>query len=220
MKPPKILDLAAIAAMAFIAFASSASADVLCKAAPNKSGECSTAAGDYAAGTKFTAEAKNPKLTVVSGATSSVTCEKSNTTLENTSTGSNTPGEGSTWQITELSFTGNCQTAGGTSCTISETSGYTGTLTATNNKGAGTFHVTGSSIKTKVVCGGIFSCEYSPFASGLSLTFTGGNPATVTANGAKLDQVSGFGCGTEALWDATYTATGANSAVWVATKMD
>jgi hypothetical protein len=220
MKDLKILGLAAIAAMAFMAFASSASADVLCKAAPNKSGECSTTAGDYPSGTVFTAEAKNPKLTVKEGVTAYITCEKSTTTLENTSTGSNTPGQGVSGKVTKLLFTGDCTTAGGTACDVSETSGYTGTITATNNKGGGTFHVTGSSIKTKVVCGGIFSCEYSPFASGLSLGFTGGNPATVTASGAKLDQISGFGCGTEALWDATYTATGANSAVWVATKMD
>ena len=219
MKHLKILGLAAIAAMAFMAFAGSASADVLCKAAPNKAGECPTASGDYAANTKFTATSSNPKLTVVGGVTAFVTCKESSVTLENTGTGSNTSGVAIPGKITDLTFTNDCTTAGGISCTFSTTTGYTGSVKATNNSGGGALTATGSTIRTKVVCGVIFSCEYSPKAEGLTVDITGGNPATVKASEEPLDQISGIGCGSEAKWDADYTLT-SPTALWVATKMD
>jgi hypothetical protein len=220
MKYLKMLGLAAVAAMAFMAFASVASADVLCKAAPNKSGECSTVSGDYPAGTKFNATSTNPKLTVVGGVTAYVTCNHSAVELENTSTGSNTPGSGVPGTITDLTFSTDCTTAGGLSCTISTTKGYTGSIKATNHSGSGALTVFGNTIRTKVVCGSIFSCEYSPKAAGLTVDLTGGNPATVKASEEPLEEFSGFGCGSETTWDADYSLTGANTSLWVATKMD
>jgi hypothetical protein len=221
MKHLKILGLAAVAAMALMAFigVGSASADVLCQTAPNKAGECATSPGDYIAKTVFTAEATNPTLTVTGGFVSSVTCEKSNVTLENTSTGSNTPGTAVGGKITDLTFTGNCQTNSGSKCTVSTGSGYTGSIVATGNKGSGTFTVN-SATSTSVTCLGFLECTYTTAANGLVLGYTGGNPAAVVANNETLaHEPGGFGCGSEAHWTATYNATGANSAVWVATKM-
>jgi len=220
MKHLKIIGLAAIAAMALMAFASSASADVLCKTAPNKAGECETAVGDYASGTVFTSESTNSKLTVEGGLVSSITCEKSNVSLKNTSTGSNTSGTAVTGEVTLVKWT-NCKSNSGTSCTVSESSGYTGTVKATNDTGAGTVTVNGSKT-TLVDCtafGLNFKCTYKPTAAGLDLTLTGGNPASIVATEQPLTlEAGGFGCGTGAKWDATYNLTGTNQALWVATK--
>ncbi|HVD38644.1 MAG TPA: hypothetical protein VNC15_07410 [Solirubrobacterales bacterium] len=220
MKHLKIIGLAAIAAMAFMAFAASASADVLCKTAPNKSGECETAVGDYASGTVFTSESTNAKLTVEGGITSYVTCSKSNVSLKNTSTGSNTSGTAVAGEVTKVSWSG-CQTAGGSSCNVSESSGYSGNVKATSDAGAGTVTVNGNATTT-VDCtsfGFEFKCTYKPTSGGLDLTLTGGNPASITATSQPLTlEAGGFGCGSGAKWDATYTLTGSNSALWVATK--
>jgi hypothetical protein len=218
MKHLKILGLAAIAAMALMAFASTASADVLCKAAPNKEGKCPTASGDYAASTVFKAKSTNPKLTVVGGVTAYVTCAESNVELKNTTTGG-AAGTAVNGEIADLTFTNDCTTAGGLSCTISTTKGYTGTVKATNDAGNGALTAFGNTIRTKVVCGAIFSCEYSPLAAGLTVDITGGNPAAVKASEEPLDQISGFGCGSEAKWDADYTLTSPTN-LWVATSMD
>lgn len=224
MKHLKIIGLAAVAAMAFMAFVSSASADVLCKAAPNRNGECSTAAGDYAAGTVFTAKATNPKLTVTGSSVgvTSLVCNESNLTLETTTTGGNVPGEKIDADVTGLNFQGDCTTNNGFSCTVTAATGYTLTITATDNKGNG--HVVlekTAGKKTRVSClGGFFVCEYEA-PEGTELTYTGGNPATSTASETKLTTVAGgSGCGSESKWDATYTANGANTAVWIATKME
>jgi hypothetical protein len=220
MKHVRILGLAVVAAMAFMAFAGTASADVLCKGAPTKSGECRTATGDFSAGTTFKAISTNPKLTITGSFTAYLSCEESGIELKATSTGGNTPGSAVSVEITDLIFTGDCTTAGGSSCTISTTAGYTGTAKATNDFGGGAFTIFGSAIKTKIVCGGIFSCEYSPKAAGLTVDLTGGNPATVKASEEPLEEFSGFGCGSETTWDADYSLTGANTSLWVATKMD
>ena len=218
MKYLKILGLAAIAALAIAAFAgATASAAVLCKTAPNKSGVCE--GGKYAKETSFHGvSSTKPVLTVVgSGVVSTVTCESSTVALENTAE-SGSPGVPG--KVTDVTFSG-CVTNGGTACTVSTTSGYTGELVPTNHSGSGTLTVKGSgaSTETEVVCGGFFKCKYAPKSTGLSLGFTGGNPAKVVASGAELQLVAGFGfgCGSGANWDASYTLSGANSAAWVAT---
>jgi hypothetical protein len=220
LKYLKILGLAAIAAMALMAFAGTASADVLCKAAPNAAGECPTASGDYASGTVFTSESTNAKLTVTGGIVSSVTCGKSNVSLKNTSTGSNTPGTAVNGEVTQVSWA-NCVASNGSSCTVSESKGYTGTVKATNDEGEGTVVVNGSATTT-VDCtsfGLNFKCTYKPTAAGLDLKLVGANPATITATEQPLTlEAGGFGCGSAGKWDATYKLTGTNTALWVATK--
>jgi hypothetical protein len=227
MKYLKMLGLAAVAALALAAVvgASTASAAVMCKAAPNKSGVCE--GGKYPSGTEYHSTSTNAVLTVNgSGVVSTVSCSHSTVILKQTAESGATslPGE-----VTDVTFT-ECKTNGGTACTVSTTSGYTGGLTPTTDTGNGTLNVKGNgtaSTDTTVTCGGFFQCKYRPTSSGLSLSFTGGNPATVTASGAALELVSGFGfgCGTGANWDATYTlkSTVLNgkttpTAAWIATS--
>jgi hypothetical protein len=226
MKHLKMLGLAVIAALAFAAVvgASTASAAALCKTAPNKSGVCE--GGKYPSGTEYHSTSTNAVLTVVGSAVvSTVSCSHSTVVLKQTaeSGATSVPGE-----VTDVTFT-ECKTNSGTACTVSTTSGYTGGLTPTTDTGNGTLNVKGSgtSTETTVTCGGFFQCKYRPTSSGLSLGFTGGNPATVTASGAALELVSGFGfgCGSGANWDATYTlkATTLNgkttpTALWVSTS--
>jgi hypothetical protein len=223
MKYLKILGLAAVAAMALMAFAGTASADVLCKAAPNAAGECSTTAGTYASGTVFNSFSSNAKLTVEGGVLSSVTCTESNVALKSTSAGSNTPGATVGGEVTSVKW-GGCTGSNGSSCTVSESKGYTGSVKATDNEGDGTVVVNGSQT-TLVTCtsfGFEFKCTYKPTTAGLDLTLTGGNPATFTATSQPLTlEAGGIGCGSTGKWDATYKLTSVNSsptALWVATK--
>jgi hypothetical protein len=225
MKYLKIIGLAAVAAMALMAFAGSASADVVCKEKPNAAGECSTKAGSWGSGTTIASEASDPTLTVTGSSVgiTSVTCTSSNVTLKTTSAGSQTPGVGVNGEVTSVKWN-TCKTNEGLGCTVGESSGYTGALTATNDEGTGTLHVTGAK-RTKVTCGFIFVCEYEPTSSGIDMHFTGGTTAKVSVTNAPLTLVSGgSGCGTEGKWDAAYSVTSINGTAsknaWTATKMD
>ena len=209
-----------LVAVSLISQAGSASADVLCKAAPNKAGECSTVSGDYASGSVFTAESASPKLTIDGGSTAYVTCETSKLIFKNTSTGSNTSGVAVSIEVTNLVFTGDCTTAGGTACDVSEPKGYVGSIKATNDIGGGTLTFNGAS-SLHIKCGVFLDCTYEPTAAGLDLSFTGGNPASLVASGQSFILGSpGVGCGTAATWDGSYVLAGTNKAVWVATKND
>jgi hypothetical protein len=225
MKHLKILGVTAVAALALAAAvgASTASAAVMCKTAPNKSGVCE--GGRYPSGTEFHATSTNSVFTMVgSSVVSTVSCSHSTMVLKQTAESGVTSVP---FEVTDLSFT-ECKTNGGTACTASTTSGYTAGLTPTTDTGNGTFNIkgTGASTELTVTCGGFFQCKYRQTFNGANLGFTGGNPATFTANNASFELVPGFGfgCGTGANWDATYTlkATTLNgrttpTALWVAT---
>jgi hypothetical protein len=221
MKYLKILGLAAVAAMALMAFAGTASADVLCKTAPNGAGECPTTGGneDYAAGTKFVAESSSAKLTVEGGAVSSITCS-SKVALENSETGSNAHPGAIAGKVTDVEWS-NCVASNGSNCTASTTTGYTGSISATDDEGNGKVHVTGTA-RTTVDCsvfGFSFKCVYTLPSTGISLSVLGGNPASIVASSQPLVLAESiFGCGSGAKWDATYKLTGTNTALWVATK--
>jgi hypothetical protein len=225
MKYLKIIGLAAVAAMALMAFAGSASADVVCKEKPNAGGECSTKGGSWGSGTTIATEASDPTLTVTGSSVgiTSVTCSTSNVSLKTTSAGSQTPGVGVTGEVTSVKWT-TCKTNEGLGCTVSESSGYTGTFSATTDEGSGAVHVTGAK-RTKVTCGFIFVCEYGPTSSGIDMHFTGGTTAKVSVTNAVLNLVAGGSdCGTEITWDAGYSVTSINGTAsknaWTATKMD
>lgn len=209
------IGLAAIAAMAAMAFigASSASATVLCTttAVPCSGGHATSemyGPGDVIEGTATNATLTSNLATVV--------CEHSETkaSIETTGGASSTV----TGKITALNFTG-CKTTTGVNCDVNVenvpyhaevhwVTGDNGVLTVktggTGNPGA------------TVVCAGVISCTFSK--SLFSLPVDGGSPASVTANKVSLERTN-FGvtpiCGSEAFWDATYTATGANSSIYV-----
>lgn len=208
----KMLGLAALAAVAAMAFlgAGSASATVLCKQAPNGSNEC--AAGQaYGAGTIIKGTATNATLT---SDLSNVICSHSETEAEV----SNAGGASSTvtGSIKKLTFTG-CK-AGLTNCTVTVLNlpyhaevhagaGGNGTLTVKSG-GKGKPGAT-------VVCVGIINCTFNNTL--FELPVEGGNPAAVVANEVSLAREGGL-CGNEAFWDATYTAIAPNTAIWVASS--
>jgi hypothetical protein len=207
MKYVKILGLAAVAAMALMAFvgASTASAaDVLCE--NNITTPCSQ---KVLPGGIIKAEALDPKLT----ASTPVTCEKSTVTLEvSNNNGLTNP----TGKVTGLTWTNCIETNTGVACTVTTSNlPYHAEVTTpgpnltvktggTGNPGA------------KVVCGGFLSCTFAN--EHFTLGIDSGNPAKVTAVETELKLLSGFLCPSTAKWDATYVAEAPTSAIYVKTS--
>lgn len=190
MKYLKVLGLAAVAAMAVMAFgAGTASAAQICVPGTGD-GKCATSnEREYTPGTNITATSSNPVLT---SSITTVTCKESSTTVTGTaSTGAAISGE-----VTALSFANDCTTSGGTSCTVTVVNlPYPGSLTSSeltvnDASGAG----------AKVVCGVLINCTFTSTDAVLSVahdTFQ----ATV-----KLNRTGGF-CPETAEWHATYKIT-------------
>lgn len=213
-----MLGLAAVAAMAVIAFigAGSASATVLCKVTPtpNTTEAKCPAASTYGPGTVIEATSTNPTLTAEPVG---VTCTHSIVKGETTTTG----GASSTvlGTMTTFDFTGCKEKLFNTSCTVKSvntsylmelhwTSGsHNGTLTAKNHG----FGEPGASVSCPFVG---LNCV---FGAEPTVNVTGGNPATVTATEVPLTIKAEGGfteCPEEAFWDATYTVL-APKPLWV-----
>ncbi len=219
MKYIKILGLAAVAAMALMAFvgAGSASATVLCKETPTGTNPAVCPAGKtYAVNDVIEGAVQQPAL--LTNDLENVECATSTTRSKVTNAG----GTNSTvlGTIESLTF-GGCKTeVTKATCTVTVenlpylaevhwTSGtHDGTLTAKND-GSG-------EPGAKVTCVGVLICKFSAEPT---LDIHGGSPASVEASEEPLGIHGGFleaVCPTEAFWDATYVATGTNTAVWVA----
>jgi len=193
----KIVGLAAVAAMAIMAFvgAASASATQLC-ATTGTGAECAgSGAGKFEYEGAVTGTSTNATLATN---LANVVCEHSETTLNaEASTGSPVI----TGTVSALSFTG-CKTEGtNIACTVtvrnlpyhSELSGTT--LTVTDPSGAG----------AKVVCGLVLSCEFlTPEAN---LAVVNGSPTVAKAEGVELEHEAGLTCPATAEWNATYAVT-------------
>jgi hypothetical protein len=211
VKHVKILGLAAVAAMALMAFvgASSASATVLC----NVSTSPCPAGGIYGSGQVIKGTASNAELTSTGIGFPNVICgtSKTETKIENAGGAAATV----TGQVTALTFE-NCKTSTGIECKVEVenlpyhaevhwTEESDGTLTVktggTGNPGA------------TVICGTVISCTFSK--SLFTLSVTGGNPAHVTAAQVPLELTKIGACPASATWDATYVATSPTS-IWVA----
>lgn len=208
MKYVKMLGLAAVAAMALTAIvgAGSASATVLCKSSPSKTGVCSTGE-KYPANTAISASAGT---TTLETNTENVTCSSSATGVKNTAES----GSPLASEVTSLTFSG-CESSGKAACTVESVgSPWTGSVAWTNG-GNGTLTVSNGG--ARVSCGfGLLQCRFG--AKSLSLGITGGNAATVTASKVPLEITAEEGflkCPTEAKWTATYSATSPTN-VWVA----
>ena len=196
MKYVKILGLAALAAMAVMAFvgAGTASATTLCKTSGSPEAGCGAGKGEINAETdNIVGTSTNAKLT---SPIANVVCNHSETEIDPaSSTGSPILGS-----ITKLTFTGECRTEGGTACTVTvknipyeaELEGTT--LTAKDAVGAG----------AKVVCGFLINCEF--LANEAKLTITNGSPTTATASKVVLKRNGGI-CPETAEWDAVYNTT-------------
>lgn len=194
MKYLKVLGLAAVAATAVMAFgAGTASAAQICVPDTIKfDGKCPTATAEreYNPATDtITATSSNPVLT---SSITNVTCKESATTVAgSSSTGATISGE-----VTALSFTNDCTTAGGTSCTVTvvnlpyPSSLTSSELTVNDASGAG----------AKVVCGVLINCTFTTTDAVLSV-----NHDTFQAT-VKLNRSGGF-CPETAEWHATYKIT-------------
>jgi hypothetical protein len=199
MKYVKMLGLAAVAAMALMAFigASSASATVLCKEA-NTTG-CSAAGKDYAAGTVISAslDTGNSAVLKTTGGFIENTCTTSTVEGPTVNTGGATETVSGTVEAAKLTFS-NCSnttdvTAGG-ELEIHWISGTdNGTLTAKN------FQV------TQILAG--ITCTYGAGTSTDLGTVTGGSPATLDVNAVVNKTAGGFACPSTAIWEAKYTVT-------------
>jgi len=202
----KILGLAAVAAMAIMAFAGagSASATVLCKENASPCPEEKR----YEAEDTLTGTAENTLIT----ASPTITCTHSATTAEVTEPGGE--GEPVTGTITALSFTGcKADTIFNPNCVVS-VNGLPYHAEVTGSGGNGTIVVGGAS--AGVVCAGVINCVFGNEL--FELPLAGGNPAKITASNVFLEKESGFLCPGEGRWDAAFKAVGANTAAWVVTE--
>lgn len=193
MKYVKILGLAAVAALAVMAFvgAGTASATTLCKTGGSPEAGCGAGKGEINAETdNIVGTSTNAILT---SSLTNVTCEHSETEI-NPESSTGTPIIGS---VEKLTFTGNCKTSSGTACTVQVLNlPYGGslegdTLTVTDPIGAG----------AKVVCGFLINCTFTTKQA--SLTVENGSPTVAVAAGVKLERAGGF-CPETAEWHATY----------------
>ena len=200
MKYVKMLGLAAVAAMALMAFigASSASATVLCSES-GKTTNCASSGKDYAAATTISASLDSGTSAVLktTGGLIENTCTTSTVEGPTANTGGATETVRGTVEAAKLTFS-NCSnttdvTEGG-ELEIHWISGTdNGTLTAKN------FAV------TQILAG--ITCTYTA-GTGTDLgTVTGGSPATLDVNAVVNKSAGGFACPSTAVWVANYTVT-------------
>jgi hypothetical protein len=183
MKYVKMLGLAAVAAMALMAFlgASSASATVLCKTNTDPCG-----AGWIYSGPLVTSLQNGTSVLKSTGGSLEDTC----TTSEVTGSVSESEASGT---VTGLTFTG-CSKP--TSVVNQD-----GTLTLEGN----TLKATGFEVTVEAVSG--VSCVYSANTGTTLGTFTGGNPATTTINAVVNKKSGSFLCPSDSKWEGTYVVT-------------
>ena len=196
MKLIKMLGLSAVAAIAAMALLGAGSAMAststsLCKVSTNP---C-PAASQYAAGTVVEGLATNPVLLgTFFGLTGTVECEHS-VVSGKTNAALGTPLTGT---ITKITFTGNCHSTFGGSCTVSTVK--TGTLDLLRT-GANVGTATSLGNEIKVSCSGFPSIECT-FGGSPQLAAVGSPTKTLTATNATLVAVSGSACPSNPRWDA------------------
>lgn len=194
-----MLGLAAVAALASMAFIGATSASAAIDLCLYSSGTPAlTAAGCTSVGgtidtesskVTFLAEAKNP---VLKGSLEEK-CEKSHSTT--TTKGDGTPG----LEVTALTFTGNC-----TPCpTVDTAPPYAGTLV---HEG-GNFYLKVPGSATLLGCFGFASCKFSSEA--VTLKYVPGANHTNNEFRAEAEKLTGPGglCGTSGTWTANYVVS-------------
>ena len=188
MKYVKMLGLAAVAALALMAFlgAGSASATVLCKTAASPCGSEWLKTGSLSS----SLVKEGSSVLKSTGGAIEDTCSASTTGGSITSQGENQPVVGS---VNELTFT---------ECT--------NTTTVLNQNG--TLELEGETVSAKgfevtVVAAGV-SCVYSAGTGTTLGTFTGGNPAIIHINAVVNKKSGSFLCPSDSKWEGTYQITG------------
>jgi len=116
-------------------------------------------------------------------------------------------------KITKITFTGNCKSTFGGTCTVTTVkTGLVDLLRTALNLGTATS--LGNEIK--VVCGGFPSIECT-FGGTPELHAEGSPAKQLIANAAVLTAVSGSACPTSPRWDATYKITQPSANVYITT---
>lgn len=209
MRNLKILGLAAVAAMALMAFfgASTASALTFCKTVPNANNEC-PAGWHYGIGTTVH-ETQKAGTTAVLETTAGevlITCTTSTFKSHTTTTGGlNQPVRGiltaEIWGSPTTPCTVTVDTISLGEFEVNATSGGNGTLVGSGTK----------------VTANIFgvSCVYGTGTGTTLGTMTGGEPATADVNAVINKQEGGFLCPSTTKWTGTYVMTEPNP-VWFA----
>lgn len=199
MKHVKMLGLAAVAAMALLAFvgASSASATVLCKTTPTLGSPC---ASPYPAGT--TIDATLEETATLETLEGTVLDECTGSTIKGTTSNKGSSTETVSGNASELTWTG---------CTRETKTTVLGSLEIHNISGTHNGTLTGSGFSVTV--NGIFntSCIYGT-GTGLDLgtlnqSTSGTTPATIKINAEVPRTVSNFLCPQKTRWTASYLVT-------------
>lgn len=197
MKYLKILGLAAVAAMALMAFAGTASATVLC----NNNASTTACSSKVAAGAHITGEAGGTSTLETTGGTVLVTCKKADLTGEVKSAGGSA-----------ATVSGPIKTLDFTECSKPVTTLVNGELEVHHI--AGTDNGTVTAKNTQVTIAGLFNNESCIYGAGNGLdlgTLVGGAPATLTVNTLVPRQLgSGAFCPAEARWTSSFKVTAPN----------
>jgi hypothetical protein len=197
MKYVKILGLAAIAAMALMAFgAGTASATKLCL------NSLSTTACSSHLGIGGTVEGT---------LTGSAVLETTGGSTLDTCTGSTVSGKTTTTAATGAAVTGNVETLTWTGCTFPTTTITKGTLEIKHISGTDNGTLTGKGQEVTINTGFFGACTYGTGAGTDLGTVVGGNPAKITINAlVPLTKNESGLCPAEARWTASYTVTKPN----------
>jgi hypothetical protein len=210
MKYLKMLGLAAVAAMALMAFvgAGTASATVLCKTQLTTG--CAASGWDYPAGTTIDATLKSPTSTATletTGGTTLDTCTGSTVHGKTETTGSSTTTV-SGKLTSELNAEGDPKGLTWSGCTVPTTTLAAGSLEIHWISGTDNGTLTASGAEVTVNTGFFGACVYGT-GTGKDLgTLLGGSPATlaISTNVTLTKNESGL-CPSETKWTATYEVT-------------
>lgn len=206
MKNPKMLGLAAVAAVAVTAFVGggTASATVICKTNPGSS-EC-PAGWDYPAGTEGLASIQGTATLETVGNPPTVLDTCSGGTVKGTS--QNTGGASETVKsiLTALTWEGCSKTTE----TLAPGTGELHWIPGTNN---GTVTTAGFEVTVNTIFG---SCVYGAGAVGMDMGTVEGGTGSLAIN-AIIPRLTGP-CPAESRFTATYVATKPASTAWVAER--
>jgi hypothetical protein len=194
MKYLKILGLAAVAAMALMAFgAGTASAVKLCK-----NNLSTTSCSEH-----------YPIGTVVEGTlTGSAILETTGGSTLDTCTGSTVSGKTTNTAATGEPVKGNIETLTWTGCTFPTATVTKGSLTIHTITGTDNGTLTASGTEVTINTGFFGACTYGAGAATDLGTVVGGNPAKITINAiVPLTKNESGLCPAEARWTASYTIT-------------
>lgn len=197
MKYVKMLGLAAVAAMALMAFigASSASATVLCKTAASPCPE----GWDYSSGITLSLSIEEGTSTTLRNTSGVIENTCTSSTLKGTTSNTGSPSETVKGTVTAANLT-----YSGCSTTTDVLEG--GELEVHRLEGTSNGTVTARGVKVTTNLAGV-SCTYG-FGAGTDLgTLTGGTMATLDVHAIVNKQAGSFLCPGDVVWDMSYTVT-------------